>query len=259
MLVVPIAAETAIVSIGMVEVAPDSNLTLPIIISGVTNLGAGTIDVSYDPAVVHVIGVTDGTGNALQVQSWHAEEGIVRIVAWDATSPHSGTVIFANLTFNAVGEATQESPLNITVRDLDDYFNYTQISRSVTNGTVTISQAGGPTPTPGDGGGGGGYYYTPPVSTPPATIVPPTVAPSTPLATTASPPVTSAAAPPGGTPFATAAPALTPSPTPTQPTPSAFSRESWRWVPIVIIIVPIVIVIAGFFVLLLILRKRRRD
>jgi hypothetical protein len=257
---VPVAAQTAIVSIGMVEVVPNSNVTLPIIISGVTNLGSGTIEVSYDPAVVHVIGITDGTGNALKVQSWHAEEGIVRIVAWDATSPHNGTVIFADLTFNAVGETAQASPLNITVRDLEDYFNYTQISRSVTNGTVTISQAGGPTPTPGGGGGGGGgYYYTPPVSTPPATIVPPTVAPSTPLATTAPPPVTSETTPPGGTPFATATPALTPSPAPGQPTPSALSGASWRWVPIVIIIVPIVIIIAGFFALVIILRKTRRD
>jgi hypothetical protein len=245
MLVLPVAAQTAIVSIGTVEVAPDSSATLPIIISGATNLGSGTIDISYDPAVVHVSGVTDGTGNALQVQSWHAEEGIVRIVAWDATSPHSGTVIFANVTFNAVGETTQESPLNITVRDLENYFNYTRILCSISNGTFTISQSEGPTPTPASGGGGGSYYYTPPAPTPPATIAPP--------------PVTSEASPPSGTPAATATLTLTPSPFPAQPTPSALSSVLWRWVPIVIVIVPIVIIIAGFFALLIILRKIHRD
>ena len=49
--------------------------------------------------------------------------------------------ILANITYRAVGSEDSTASLNISVRDLTDYYNYTQISRAITNGTLTITPA----------------------------------------------------------------------------------------------------------------------
>jgi hypothetical protein len=135
------------VSIADVIAAPNESITVPLMIEHVTDLGSGTIDVSYDPAVVHVTAVTNGTGNALTIQAWNSDNatGTVRIVAWDAAAPHSGNVIFANVTYKAVGNGTDISPLNITVRDLEHYSDYSQIPHFIHNGSFTIQDATEPT------------------------------------------------------------------------------------------------------------------
>jgi hypothetical protein len=140
-------AASTTVSIADVTAAPNESITVPLMIEHVTDLGSGTIDISYDPAVVHVTGVTDGTGNALKVQDWNIDNatGIVRIVAWDAATPHGGNVIFANITYKAVGYGTGISPLNITVRDLLYYSDYSQIPHFIRNGSITIQDATEPT------------------------------------------------------------------------------------------------------------------
>lgn len=131
----------AIVSINKnVSAIQGNTVTVPIMVYNVTNLGSGTINVNYDPSVVHVTSVTSGTGNALMVQAWSANNtiGLVKIVAWNAIAPVSGEVIFANVTYKAVGNAGESSPLNITVGDLTDYYNYTQIPYTLSNGTFTV-------------------------------------------------------------------------------------------------------------------------
>ena len=127
------------VAIADVKAGHGESIIVPIMVNYVTNLGSATIDVSYNASIVHVTDVTDGTGNALKVQDWNPDNitGIVRIVAWD-TNPHSGNVTFANVTYKAVGSETGVSPLNITVRDLEDYYNYTQIEHILSNGSFTI-------------------------------------------------------------------------------------------------------------------------
>jgi hypothetical protein len=103
----PASAQTvATVSIGDVEAMPDSIVSLPLRVDGVTNLSSGTIHVTYNPSVVHVIGVASGTVNALPVRNWNINNtaGTVQIVAWDTSTPHSGDVIFACVSFNAVAQ-----------------------------------------------------------------------------------------------------------------------------------------------------------
>ena len=92
--------------------------------------------------MVHVTDITDGTGNALEVKSWNINNstGLVRIFACDGENPHSGDVIFANITYQAVGNEGSSSPLNIIVRELGDYY-YAPIPHTVTNGTFTITSA----------------------------------------------------------------------------------------------------------------------
>ncbi|UYZ39901.1 MAG: PGF-pre-PGF domain-containing protein [Candidatus Methanospirare jalkutatii] len=136
-----------------VEVTPNSTITIPIIVHNVENLGSGTIYVTYNPSIVHVVNVKSGTGNALE---WNADntEGIVRIVAWSANEPKSGDVIFANITFESLKEGF--SFLNLSVWDLTDYFNYTKIDFTVKNGSILVRRSTGGGTSEGGGGGGGG-------------------------------------------------------------------------------------------------------
>ena len=131
----------AIVSIEATGAAPSNIVIVPIMINNVTNLGSGNLNVTYNASVVHVIDVTNGTGNALVVKEWNVDNstGIVRIVAWNDSSPKSGNVIFANVTYQAVGNAGESSPLNLSVSDLTDYYTYAQIPYNVSNGTFTVS------------------------------------------------------------------------------------------------------------------------
>ena len=127
------------VAIGDYNLAPGSH-TLPIMVNAVTNLGSGTINVSYNPAIVHVTDVATGTGNALKVQSSNVDNttGLVQILALDADNPHSGDVIFANVTYETKGIEGQTTYMNLTVRDLEDYYNYTQIGHYLSNGSFKI-------------------------------------------------------------------------------------------------------------------------
>ncbi|MCU4140148.1 MAG: hypothetical protein MW690_001624 [Methanophagales archaeon] len=139
-----------------VEVTPNSTITIPIIVHNVENLGSGTINVIYNPSIVRVVNVKSGTGNALEVQSWNADntEGIVRIVAWSANESKSGDVIFANIAFESLKEGF--SFLNLSVRDLTDCFNYTEIDFTVKNGSILVRRSTGGGTSEGGGGGGGG-------------------------------------------------------------------------------------------------------
>jgi len=155
-----------------VNVTPNSRITIPIIVRNVENLGSGTINVTYNPSIVRVVNVKSGTGNALEVQRWNADntEGIVRIVAWSANESKSGDVIFANITFESLKEGF--SFLNLSVWDLTD-FNCTEIDFTVKNGSILVRYAPlspYPTPTPSSEesgeseGGEGGVGYMPPTT-----------------------------------------------------------------------------------------------
>ena len=131
----------AIVSISKnISALPSDNVTVPIYVINVTNLGSGNLNVTYNASVVHVINVTNGTENALALQNWNVNNstGIVRIVTWNASGPMNGTVIFANVTYKAVGIEGRSSSLNISVSDLTDYYNYTQIPYTLSNGTFIV-------------------------------------------------------------------------------------------------------------------------
>jgi len=119
----------------------NTTVTVPIYIKNITNIGSGTISVNYNPDVVHVTKVESGTENALIVQAWSADNeiGTVKVVAWNVIAPVSGEVIFANLTFKAVGMGGSSSPLNLTVRDLTDYETYEMIPYTLSNGSIRVS------------------------------------------------------------------------------------------------------------------------
>ena len=59
------AIPTTTVSIADVTIEPGSNITLPINIVNIEDYGTGTINIEYDPAVVHVTGVASSSDSTV--------------------------------------------------------------------------------------------------------------------------------------------------------------------------------------------------
>ena len=129
------SAATATVSIGNLSSAPGETVTAPVLISNVEDYGTSTINISYDPAVVHVTGVSSGPDST--VVEWNPDNttGIVIISALN-TGGVTGDIIFANVTFHAVRSAGC-TPLNISVTTLQN-IHYVDIPAIIKNGSFTI-------------------------------------------------------------------------------------------------------------------------
>jgi hypothetical protein len=135
-----VAQGTETVSIGSIGAIPGASVTEPILVSNVSNLGGGTIQVSYDSSVVHVTGVANGSGTALTVIAWRVDNttnpGYVWVSAL-STSGQTGDVVFADVTYKAGGSIGDSTSLDITVDSLFDIY-YTDISYSVVNGSFRV-------------------------------------------------------------------------------------------------------------------------
>jgi len=129
-----------VVIIDNVEAASSEFTTALIMVNNASNLGSGNITVTYNTSVVHVTNVTSGDGNALAVQGWNIDNsaGSVQILAQDGNTSHNGDVVIAIVTFHAVGEYPDSTPLAISSSELIDYTSYGIIGHSVTNGTFSI-------------------------------------------------------------------------------------------------------------------------
>ena len=136
------------VSIADANVEPGGVITLPIMIDSITDYGTGTINLKYDPSVVHITGVTDGPESQIYAHNMNNTIGLVQISASNFYGV-SGDIIFANVTFKAIGAGS--TPVNIDVALLGDISK--EISATIRNGLITTS--GGAitlSPTVSDGG-----------------------------------------------------------------------------------------------------------
>ncbi len=129
-----------VVIIDNAEAAPGEYTTALVMVNNASNLGSGSITVTYNSSVVHVTSVTSGDGNALALQDWNVDNstGSVQIFAQDADISHNGDVVFANVTFHVVGEYPGSTPLSISSSELIDYTSYGIIGHNVTNGIFSI-------------------------------------------------------------------------------------------------------------------------
>ncbi|MCD4767248.1 MAG: DUF4430 domain-containing protein [Methanosarcinales archaeon] len=129
-----------VVLIEDITAAPNSYAFTSVMVKNVTGLGSGSITVTYNTSVVHVTNVTSGDGNALAVQDWNVDNsaGSVQILAQDINTSYNGDVVLAIVTFHAVGEYPDSTPLAISSSELIDYTSYDIIGHSVTNGTFSI-------------------------------------------------------------------------------------------------------------------------
>ena len=116
--------------------ASGDTATVPIIVYNVTDLGAGTLTVTYNSSVCTVTDVTAGDFPMLSKNI--SVPGFVILSVLDM-SGHTGDVTFANLEIKAMGSCGETSPLNISVETLKTYTGIQNIPATVSNGTFTVS------------------------------------------------------------------------------------------------------------------------
>jgi len=126
-------AEAVSVSLSDVTCELHESVIMPITLSGVTNYGTGTINITYNPGVVHVTDVAGTHQSTLITPNIDNTAGILRISAWN-TGGISGDVVFANVTFESVGPC--RSPLRIDICKLVDT-DMSSILTTVANGSFT--------------------------------------------------------------------------------------------------------------------------
>jgi len=130
-------ASATTVSIADVTVEPDGVITLPITVSEITDYGTGTIEIEYDPSVVHVTDVTSGPMSQVAARNMDNTIGFVNISASNLDGV-SGDIIFANVTFEAIRAGS--TPLNLNVTLLGD-ISYNEIPSTVSDGSIKVRNA----------------------------------------------------------------------------------------------------------------------
>ena len=118
-----------------VIVEPDGVITIPIMIGNITDYGTGTVEVEYDSSVVHVTDVTNGPKSQIAAHDVNNTLGFARISASNLYGA-SGDIIFANVTFKAIGVGS--TPVSPYVTMLGD-ISYNEIPATVSNGSIEIT------------------------------------------------------------------------------------------------------------------------
>lgn len=134
------APQSTVVTIGHFVSAPGEMITAPLLLADITNYGTGTITVRYDPSVFQVAGVASGPQSTVIASNTNNTIGFVTISAWNMAGA-SGDIIFANVTFKAVGTPGSSTPLNLTIITLKDT-SYATIPATVSNGSFSIESKG---------------------------------------------------------------------------------------------------------------------
>ena len=127
--------ETVRVSIANANANLSDTVTLPILITNIEDYGTGTINIAYDPSVVHVTDVTGSPDSTVASTNIDNTAGLVRISAWNFGGV-SGDIVFADVTFDAVGFGS--TPLNLTVDTLQN-IAYQEVASLTVNGSFRTS------------------------------------------------------------------------------------------------------------------------
>ncbi|PXF62194.1 MAG: hypothetical protein C4B59_00870 [Candidatus Methanogaster sp.] len=163
------AAIAVTVSIADVTADPGENVTVPLMVNGITDYGSGTINITYDPSAVHVIGVTSSPDSTVLAFNNNNVVGFTKISAMN-TDGASGDIVFANVEFTAVGGSGGSIPLNLDVVTL-----YDRSYNDLTSGDVSTSHTPTPTTHSTSSSGGsttGAVSITTPAPTPSPTPTP---------------------------------------------------------------------------------------
>ena len=155
--------------------------TISITVVNGTNVGSCAVNLTYDPDVVTVASIGDGDMDNTFTNIEHADEGWVRVGAYQANTPGIiGEFTLANVTFSSVAKSGS-CPLVISVATFKDATPAGKpMCYNVSNGTYTATSDGG-----NGGNGGNGTYPPTPTPTENGANVTPTTTPT--IEPTASP------------------------------------------------------------------------
>jgi hypothetical protein len=136
---IPVQADGSgtVVSIPDATVSPGAQIIRPINITNITNVGAITIWLCYNPTIVTIPagGIANGNMGALASSSINNITGEAKMTWFSATGT-TGDFVFAYVTLKA-GNVSGSSPLDIQVKTLAD-LNGTSIAHTVNDGTFTV-------------------------------------------------------------------------------------------------------------------------
>jgi len=144
------AAASAILAIGSADVAQGASATVPLAAAlDVYVLAAVTVDVQYDPGVVTATACSADPEDLFDFSYCNVAyaSDTVRFVAISAQGV-TGNPVLAEVSFLAVGEPGQVSPLHLTADNFDDPSG-TEVPVSMEDGQVRIASGGG-LPAPSD-------------------------------------------------------------------------------------------------------------
>ena len=147
----PTPTPTPIVSIGNFTSTPGETVSAPILINNVRNYGTGTVSITYNPLVVQVTAIENSSYSTVVSSNIDNSLGTACISAWNTTGV-SGDIIFAYVTFKAVGPEGSTTSLNLTVSEIEDIY-YNDIPAHTVKGSFKIKEGipplvGNPTATP---------------------------------------------------------------------------------------------------------------
>ena len=131
--------------------------TMPLYVANGTNVGSIQVNLTYDPSVVNVTGVTGSNMDNMLANLEHANDGCVRIIAYQSNSPGAtGDFIIAQVAFKPTFNSGT-CPVNIDVTTFKDSTpRGNKMAYNVRDGIYTAVGGGG-----GHGGGGGSGTYPP--------------------------------------------------------------------------------------------------
>jgi hypothetical protein len=134
----------AVLTIATAEVESGGSATMPLSTAlGAHTLSAATVDVRYDPSLVDAAACTADPGDVFDFAFCNSQYApdTVRFVAVSAYGV-TGSPVLAEITFLALGQPGEISPLEVTPATFDDPGG-TEIAVSVQNGQISIVAGGG--------------------------------------------------------------------------------------------------------------------
>jgi hypothetical protein len=130
------------VDIGDYTLSPGSTVSAPITIYGIQNYGTGTISVAFDKSVAQVTNVESSSDSTVTSSNINNYAGTVTISAWNVNGV-SGDVVFAYVTFKAVGDLETSTDLDLTVISLKDT-SYNTLLTYTDDGSIAIAETVAP-------------------------------------------------------------------------------------------------------------------
>jgi len=137
-------AQTTSVSIADITAASGDVVTVPLMVNDMTDFGTATINITYDPLVVHVTNITDSSDSVIAAFNNNNAAGFTAISASN-TGGASGDIVFANVEFTAVGSDGDSTLLSLTIDSLYDR-SFNAISATIGDGSFTIQSSTDPAP-----------------------------------------------------------------------------------------------------------------
>jgi hypothetical protein len=131
------SAQNVTVSIGSGSAAKNENVTVPLMISDVTNLGSAKVTLTFNESVVNVTAVSDSQFDQ-PPNLFTRGPGWVLLQAGQFMTGLDGDVLMCNVTLEAVGAEGDTSPLNLTDIALEDMAMTPIAVDVVSNGTFSI-------------------------------------------------------------------------------------------------------------------------